>query len=213
MKLLQVIEQLFAQYGYWVLLIGLPLDAIASPIPPGNTTLTYTGYLAYKGVLKWLPAVAAAYAGAVIGMTVTYWIGYKLGVPLVERYGRWLLLKPDHLEKTRKSYGKYGNRLLFISYFMPGVRQFIGYFAGIIRVPYSTFALYAYTGSALWVIVFIGIGFIFGDQWQAAFTWIERFFKYIFIGAAVVAAVVLLVRWRGKAGARVRANKPDRETE
>lgn len=88
--MLELIEQLFAQYGYLVLLIGLPLDAIAFPIPPGNTTLTYTGFLFYKGVLDWLPALAAAFGGSVLGMTITYGIGYKLGMPVVERYGKWL---------------------------------------------------------------------------------------------------------------------------
>lgn len=213
MKLLQFVEQLFAQYGYWVLLIGLPLDMIASPIPPGNTTLTYTGYLAFKGVLRWLPAMGAAYAGALIGMTVTYFIGYRLGVPLIERYGKWLLLKPEHLEKTRASYNKHGNKLLFISYFMPGIRQFIGYFAGIIRVPYPTFALYAYSGSFLWILVFIGIGYVFGDQWQMAFMWVERFFKYIFIGLLAVLVVVVFFKWRRSRMGQASSGKPEKETE
>jgi membrane protein DedA with SNARE-associated domain len=196
MKLLDLVEQLFAQYGYLVLLIGLPLDAIALPIPPGNTTLTYTGYLSYKGVLDLLPAVGAALGGAMLGMTITFWIGYKLGMPLIDRYGKWLFLKPEHLEKTRKYYEKYGNNLLLISCFIPGIRQVIGYFAGIIRVPFRTFALYAYMGSTLWVIVFVGIGYYFGDQWQLVLEWVEHFFKYIFIGLFVVLVSFLLYKWR-----------------
>ncbi|MBD0382567.1 DedA family protein [Paenibacillus sedimenti] len=203
MKLLSLIEQLFAEYGYLVLLIGLPLDAIALPIPPGNTTLTYTGYLSYKGVLDWLPSMAAAFAGSVLGMTITYWIGYLLGMPLIERYGKWLFLKPAHLEKTRKYYEKYGNNLLLFSYFIPGVRQIIGYFVGIIRVPYRTFALYAYTGSALWVIVFIGIGYYFGDQWHYVFLLVQQWLKYICIGLFVVLAAVLLLKWHKRLKSRV----------
>ena len=108
MEFLKLIEQLFADYGYLVLLFGLPLDAIALPIPPGNTTLAYSGYLSFKGVLDWQKAVIAAYFGSVIGMTVTYWIGYAIGMPLIDRYGKWLLLKPAYLQRTRKSYAKYG---------------------------------------------------------------------------------------------------------
>ncbi|MFD0696473.1 DedA family protein [Paenibacillus sp. GCM10027628] len=196
MKVLDFVEQLFAQYGYLVLLIGLPLDAIALPIPPGNTTLTYSGYLSYKGVLEWIPAMGMAYAGSVLGMTITYWIGCKLGMPLIERYGKWLFLKPAHLEKTKKYYEKYGNRLLLLSYFIPGLRQFIGYFVGMIRVPYRTFALYAYIGAALWVIVFFGIGYIFGEQWQLIFMQVEQSLKYVLIGLCVVLIVFFLLKWR-----------------
>lgn len=196
MKLLEIVEQLFAQYGYLVLLIGLPLDAIALPIPPGNTTLTYTGYLSFKGILDLFPAMAAAFGGSAVGMTVTYVIGYKIGTPVIERYGKWLFLKPEYLEKTRKYYEKYGNVLLTVSFFMPGLRQFIGYFVGIIRIPYRIFALYAYLGAALWVLVFVGIGYIFGEQWQYVFLLVEEYLKYIFIGLCAVLILFVFIRWR-----------------
>lgn len=196
MKFLGLVEQLFAQYGYLVLLLGLPLDVIALPIPPGNTTMTYTGYLAYKGVLKGGPAMMAAWAGSTIGMTITYWIGYKLGTPIIERFGKLLFLKPSHLEKTRKYYEKYGNKLLLFSFFLPGIRQFIFYFVGIIRIPYRIFAVYAFTGSALWVVVFFGIGYIFGDQWHAIFMLVEQFMMYAIIGLCAILAGVLLFKWR-----------------
>ncbi|WP_027091705.1 DedA family protein [Cohnella thermotolerans] len=195
MQALDLIERLFAHYGYLVLLFGLPLDAIALPIPPGNTTLTYTGYLSYKGVLALLPALGAAFAGSIMGMTITYWLGYKLGMPLIERYGKWLFLKPEYVEKTRTFYDKYGNRLLLFSYFVPGVRQFIGYFAGIIRVPFRTFAWYAYIGSAVWVAVFVGIGYGFGEQWQLIFGWVERSLKYVSLGLVVLLAAILALKW------------------
>ncbi|WP_225999857.1 DedA family protein [Paenibacillus sp. BJ-4] len=57
-------------------------------------------------------------------------IGYKAGMPVIERYGRWLFLKQELVEKTRRYYDKYGDRLLLVSFFIPGVRQFIGYFFG-----------------------------------------------------------------------------------
>lgn len=197
MNFIELVEELFKQYGYFVLLLGLPLDFIILPIPPGNSTLTYTGYLSYKGILEEVPAVVLALAGAYIGVTITYFIGYKLGMPLIERYGKWLFLKPSMVEKTRKHYDKYGNKLLLISFFIPGVRQFIGYFIGIIRVPYRTFALYAYSGAGLWVITFFAIGYVFGDQWEYMFRLVEEYLKVFFIGAgALVLALLLTNRLR-----------------
>jgi membrane protein DedA with SNARE-associated domain len=192
---MEIVERLFVQYGYLVLLIGLPLEIIASPIPPGNSTLAYTGYLSYKHVLSLLPALAAAYFGSVLGITITYWIGNKLGMPLIEKYGKWLFLKPKYFKKTKMAYEKYGNKILLFGFFLPGVRQFNSYFAGIIQVPYRTFALYAYTGSALWVSMFISIGYVFGNQWQLVFTWIEHFFKFILVILCCTIVIFLLLKW------------------
>ncbi|WP_199618504.1 DedA family protein [Paenibacillus alkalitolerans] len=195
MSLLDVVEQLFAQYGYFVLLVGLPLDFIALPIPPGNSTLTYTGYLSYKGVLHLAPAFLLALTGSLLGLTITYFIGYRLGMPLVERYGRLLFLKPSHVRKTRQYYDKYGDKLLLICFFIPGVRQFIGYFIGIIRIPYRTVVIYAYTGICLWVIAFFAIGYIFGEQWEFVFSLVEKYLKFAFIGLGAILLVFLVVRW------------------
>ncbi|HZH60723.1 MAG TPA: DedA family protein [Metabacillus sp.] len=195
---MEVVEDLFSQYGYLVLLIGLPMELIALPIPPGNSTLAYTGYLSYKNILDLLPALAAAFTGSILGITITYWIGNKIGMPLIEKYGKYLFLKPKYLKKTRIAYEKYGDKMLLFGFFMPGVRQFNSYFAGIIQVPYRTFALYAYTGAALWVSVFIGIGYVFGNQWQLIFSWIEHFLKFILIILCCTIAIFLLLKWRSR---------------
>lgn len=196
MNVLDWIERMFEQYGYFVLLLGLPIDFIALPLPPGQTTLTYTGYLAYKGVLDFLPAMLAGYAGSVIGVTVTYLIGHRVGAPLIERYGKWIMVKPSHLDKTRRVYEKYGNKMLLISFFVPGVRQFFGYFVGIIRIPFRTFALYAYTGAALWVAAFVSIGFVFGEQWQVAIDLVEKYMKYFFMGLGALVVGLVYMKWR-----------------
>ncbi|WP_010273284.1 DedA family protein [Paenibacillus senegalensis] len=200
MNLLELIERLFSQYGYWVLLIGLPLDAIALPIPPGNTTLTYTGYLIYSGHMNGWLAVPAALIGAAAGITATYWIGFRLGSPLVGKYGHWIGLTPAKLEKTKSYYEKYGNWILLISFFLPGIRQFIGYVLGIIKVPYRTFALYGYCGALLWVSLFMGVGYGFGEQWQAAFSWAEKYMWVLLVGVSLLLGVVILRKWRGKQG-------------
>ncbi|MNC30445.1 Inner membrane protein YqjA [compost metagenome] len=196
MNVLNWIEAMFEHYGYLVLLLGLPVDFIALPLPPGQTTLTFTGFLAYKGSLNLVLALLAAYFGTVLGITITYTIGYKLGSPLIHRYGKWFLLKPAHLEKTRQQYHKYGNKLLLVSFFVPGVRQFFGYFVGIIRIPYRTFALYAYPGAALWVSAFVGIGYVFGEQWQHVIVWVEKYLSYFFSGLGTVLVLFLYFKWR-----------------
>lgn len=196
MRLLEEVERLFEQFGYLVLVIGLPLDFIALPIPPGNTTLTLTGYMSYIGSLNLWLALAAALTGALSGVTITYFIGYKLGAPLIEKYGKYLSIKPSTLEKTRSYYNKYGNILLLFAFFLPGIRQFIGYFIGIIRIPYHTVVRYAYAGTALWVVFFFSIGYLFGEQWKSVFQLVERYFLYFTIILVVVLIGYIIYRWR-----------------
>lgn len=190
------IERVFEQYGYLVLLLGLPLDFIALPLPPGQTTLAYTGYLAYKGTLGLLPALASALAGTLLGVTTTYAIGYRLGAPALARVGRRLGVTPALLERTRRYFDKYGTKALLVSFFVPGVRQVAGYFAGTLRLPVRVFALYAYTGAIVWVNAFVFLGYAFGDRWRTIFAWVEKGLLYAAVGAAAVLIAILLIRWR-----------------
>lgn len=197
MNLIAFVEGLFDQYAYLVLLLGLPLDFIALPIPPGNSTLTYTGYLAYKGTLSLWPSLAAALGGAWIGVTVTYGIGRLAGMPLLNRYGKYLFIKPSFVERIQRYYEKHGNRMLLFLFFVPGIRQFIGYFIGVLRVPYRAVLLYAYPGAALWVLFFFAIGYGFGEQWTLVLNVVERYLIYVSAGAALIVIGVLLFRkWR-----------------
>ncbi len=198
MNLIALIEKLFEQFGYLVLLLGLPLDFIALPIPPGNSTLTYTGYLAYKGILHKFSALIMAFLGSILGITITYYIGYKLGLPLIGRYGKFLSLKPSSIEKTRKYYDKYGDKLLIVGFFIPGIRQFIGYFTGIIRIPYKHLALYAYAGIGLWVTSFFSIGFFFGNQWKYIFNLVESYLKYSSLLLGIFILCFVFIKQRKK---------------
>jgi membrane protein DedA with SNARE-associated domain len=197
------LERVFDQYGYLVLLIGLPVDFIALPLPPGQTTLAYTGYLISRGTLAPVAAILSAFFGASIGVTATYTIGYQAGARLLDRFGKRLMIRPEVLEKTRGYYERYGNRFLFASFFLPGVRQFAGYAVGMLKVPYRTFAIYAYAGAACWTGAFIAIGYAFGEQWETVFLLVERYLVYfgVAIGLVIAAYVAIqLYRRRRKAG-------------
>src|SRR5690606_28206666 len=102
-------------------------------------------------------------------------------------------------------YAKYGHKALLFSFFMPGARHLIGYFAGTIRVPFQTFAFYAYLGSALWVLGFAGIGYLFGDQWKFIIGLVEEFFLFVTIGILVLIGGFLGLRWVKKSKTRAKS--------
>lgn len=189
------IASLFDQYGYELLFFGLLLEFVALPFP-GETTMLYAGYLSYEGILRLWPVLLCAFTGTTMGMTLTYFIGNKAGMPFLERYGKWVLITPNKLEKTKRWFDKYGNILIFIGYFIPGVRHVTGYFAGIIGSPFRTFATYAYSGALFWCICFIGLGYFFGPQWSIVLHTIETHLWKVLVPVGCIFVAVFLIKWR-----------------
>lgn len=177
------------QYGYIVLFLYLMLDLIALPLP-GQTLMTYVGFLAYQGHLSLGTSIIVATLGAWTGMTITYFIGFKLGFPFMKKYGRYLKINSDRLEKTSKWYGEHGNILLTIGYFIPGIRHFTGYFAGIAQLRLRTFIIFAYSGALIWTTFFILLGKFLGPQWDKLNDSVKT---TILIGALIFAIVCLII--------------------
>ncbi|MDQ0196682.1 DedA family protein [Paenibacillus wynnii] len=206
MEMLKWIQELFANYGYSVLFFGLLLEFVALPFP-GETTLAFAGFLSYMGRLDFMTLILVAFIGTTVGMTTTYFIGLKAGLPFIQRYGKWFLLSPSKLDKTQRWFERYGSILIFIGYFIPGVRHFTGYFSGIIALPFRKFALYAYSGALFWVLLFLGLGRIFGPQWEGVFHLFELYDIWILAGIAVVALFIILYRFRRSIGAHLGKRK------
>ncbi|MHA0858172.1 DedA family protein [Paenibacillus sp. CMAA1364] len=197
MELLRWIHSLFGEHGYLVLFIGLLLEFIALPFP-GETTMAYAGFLSYQGTLHFGWLLILSFLGTTIGITITYFIGLKAGLPFINKCGSWLFLSPRHLEKTRIWFNKYGHGLIFIGYFIPGVRHFTGYFAGINAICFRKFALYAYSGALLWILIFLGLGKIFGPQWSVVFELVEAYSLWFFCGLCIIILVIVIYQIRKK---------------
>lgn len=175
------------QYGYIVLFVALLLELIAFPLP-GEVLMSYTGFLVFQGKLNWLFSILVAGTGTCIGITISFWIGKKLGKPFFDKYGPRFHMGPKKFEKFSGWFSKYGNKLLFVAYFIPGVRHVTGYFSGIARLPYHKFCLFAYFGAFLWVSVFITLGKILGPKWE---TFHQSVSKYLWIAGIIVAVLLI----------------------
>lgn len=181
------------QFGYIVLFVALLLELIAIPLP-GEVLMTYSGFLVFTGHLNWSVCILVAGVGTSVGMTIAYWIGFKLGTPFFEKYGHRFHLGPERIHKTSLWFNKHGKKLLIIAYFIPGVRHITGYFSGITRIPFRIYALFAYSGAFLWVTVFITLGKILGPQWEQFYSSVK---KYVIIGS-IGAAVILIILYAFK---------------
>lgn len=174
-------------YGYFTLYFALALELIALPTP-GEMLMTYCGYLVYEGKLSYFPSILAAAAGAITGISISYFLGYTLGHEFFERYGRFFHITEDRLEKISKSFEVYGSKLLIVAYYIPGVRHLTGYFSGITRINYKKFAANAYAGAFIWAASFITIGKVLGSNWDKLH---EYAGKYVFEMAAAAGVVIL----------------------
>ncbi|WP_276352314.1 bifunctional DedA family/phosphatase PAP2 family protein [Cohnella caldifontis] len=165
---------LLEQYGYWVLFLALMLELIALPLP-GEFIMTYAGLIVYQGQLDWLLSILVAGIGSCIGMTISYGIGYRLGKPFFEKYGSRFHFGPEKLNSVSRWYGRYGNKLLLVAYFIPGVRHLTGLFSGITRLPYRKYVGFAFPGAFLWVSLFISLGRLLGPEWEKYHHTVNRY--------------------------------------
>ena len=186
---MQFLTALIEHYGYAVLFLSLMLELIALPLP-GEFLMGYAGVLVFQGKLSWIISIVIAGVGSCTGMTISYWIGNKLGTPFFHKHGHRIHLGPDRLEKTSKWFKKYGNKLLLIAYFIPGVRHITGYFSGITQIPFRTYILYAYSGAFIWTGTFISLGKLLGPQWEQFHTSIK---KYFFVGSVIAIAILIII--------------------
>jgi membrane protein DedA with SNARE-associated domain len=151
------------QYGYVAIFFFLVLGIVGLPVPD-ETLLTFTGYLLFKRHLSLPLAFAAALAGSTSGITISYCLGRTFGLKLIHRYGKYLRIREAHVNQAHAWFERAGHWSLTFGYFVPGVRHFTAYAAGIAGLEFPRFALFAYSGAVLWVSAFLTLGYFLGDR-------------------------------------------------
>ncbi len=185
-----------AQYGYLAIFLLLVFGIVGLPVPD-ETMLTFTGYLIFKGHLSPALAFACALAGSVTGITISYWLGQTFGLMLIHRYGRYLRITEAHVQKAHAWFERVGHWGLTFGYFVPGVRHFTAYAAGMAGVRPHQFALFAWSGALLWITTFLSLGYFLGERWQAVEKDIHRYFAAGAIAFTVIVCAFLVWRkWR-----------------
>jgi membrane protein DedA with SNARE-associated domain len=138
--------------------------------------------------------VVAATIGNTIGSLIAYAIGAWGGRPFLERYGKYLLIRPHEIELAERFFDKYGSATAFFSRLLPIVRTFISFPAGVARMPLGRFVAYSTAGAFLWSIILVYAGTVLGARWVDIRHALQPF--DLLIAAGVVVLVVLFVWWR-----------------
>ncbi|WP_242954434.1 DedA family protein [Clostridium oryzae] len=176
-------------YGYLILFSALTLELIAFPLP-GELMMAYCGFLVYQAKMNWIVSIIVASSGTILGITISYCIGSTLGLKFFKKYGSYVHLSIDKLNKTSYWFNSYGKGLLILAYFIPGIRHITGYFSGITKISYKKFAINAYVGAAIWASTFISLGRFLGFGWNKFDVYIK---KYIIIGIIIIALILSII--------------------
>ncbi len=160
----RILADLVTRYGRWVyaitfLVVFCETGLVVTPFLPGDSLLFAAGTLASVGALDAHLLVALLITAAVAGDAVNYAVGHRAGQQLLRR--RWL--RPEHIQRTHHFYRQYGNMTIVLARFVPVVRTFAPFLAGLGRMPYRQFALYNVTGAVIWVAGFVYAGYWFGN--------------------------------------------------
>jgi len=163
----QHLVELVTQYGSWTygilfLIIFCETGLVVTPFLPGDSLLFAVGALAATGALDVSSVVILLTAAAIIGDNVNYWIGYTIG-PRVFQGESSRFFTRKHLEPTHRFYEKYGGKTVILARFIPIVRTFAPFVAGIGRMTYGRFLLYDVPGGVAWISIFVYAGYFFGN--------------------------------------------------
>ena len=170
------------------------MAAESANIPiPSEIIMPFGGFAASAGSLSFWGVVFAGALGNLVGSLVSYWIGLKGGRPVLERWGKYLLIHPADLERGHRLFHRYGLAIAFWSRLLPVVRTFISLPAGINRAPLLTFSLFTFLGSFLWSWLLAWLGFTLGENWEVIRPHFENF-SWLIVGFTILG--IILYVWR-----------------
>lgn len=161
------LDVIINNYGIWTyvilfLIVFCETGLVITPILPGDSLLFAAGALAGRGGLNVHLLALGLIVAAILGDAVNYMVGHYIGPKVFEKRDS-KIFRPEYLEKTQKFYEKYGGKTIIIARFVPIVRTFAPFLAGVGKMNYFKFAMYNVTGALLWVLSLTYAGYAFGE--------------------------------------------------
>jgi membrane protein DedA with SNARE-associated domain len=199
----------YAAYGYPVLFLGVLLENAGIPVPGEAATLV-AGFLASPAGgarLNLGLVIPVAFAAAVLGDNVGFWLGRRLARPRLQRGQGFLLLTPQVMRTAEGYFAHYGTWSVFLGRFVTGLRVVVGPAAGTAGMPWSRFFPANAAGALAWASAVGLLGYFFGRSWQLLHHWLS-WGSWIMLGVAGLAAVLLYL-WRGRGRGRGQTSSAD----
>lgn len=187
------LSEIIKNYGVWTyailfLIIFCETGLVVTPFLPGDSLLFAVGAFAAKGDLHvgWILGLLCV--AGILGDTVNYWIGHLFGAKLVAKFPR--IVKPEHLARTHAFYEKYGGKTIILARFVPIVRTFAPFVAGVGTMSYGRFFVYNVVGAIVWVVGFVLLGYFFGNL-----PVVKRNFTLVIMAIIVLSIVPMVIEF------------------
>ena len=187
------LEGIIAQYGAWTLallflIVFIETGLVVMPFLPGDSLLFAAGALAARpgsALDPWLIFILLSIA-AVLGDTVNYWIGHRIGAKAYTGEVKWI--KKEYMERTHVFFEKHGGRTIFLARFVPIIRTFAPFVAGVSRMPYGFFIRWNIIGGITWVAVFTALGWFFGN-----IPFVQKHFELVILVIIVISFIPVVL--------------------
>ena len=185
------------QYGAWsygvlTVIVFCETGLVITPFLPGDSLLFAVGALAASGAFRLDLVIALLITAAVVGDAVNYAVGHYLGPKVLTSAHRFL--RKEYLERTHRFYAKYGGKTIVLARFVPIIRTFAPFLAGVGRMSYPRFAVYNVTGAVAWVLAFVLGGYYFGN-----IPVVKSNFTLVILGIILVSVLPVVIElWRAR---------------
>jgi membrane protein DedA with SNARE-associated domain len=196
------LEALYGAVGYVGVMVAMAIESAMIPLP-SELILPFAGFLVSDSTAvepltgtRWnfWAVVVAGTIGNTLGSLVAYAIGAWGGRPFLEKYGRYLLIRPHEIEMADRFFERYGSITAFASRLLPIVRTFISFPAGVARMPLGRFIVYSTAGAFIWSALLVYAGMVLGERWTDIRHALQPF--DLLIAVLVIAAGLLFLWWR-----------------
>ncbi|HEY1462800.1 MAG TPA: DedA family protein [Terriglobales bacterium] len=191
------IKSLVAATGYAGIAILMGIESACIPLP-SELIMPFAGYLVFTGTMKLVWVATAGAIGCNLGSLIAYEIGCYGGRPLVERYGRWILLTRRELDWADRFFARWGYLAVLIARMLPVIRTFIALPAGISRMPRLRFHVYTFLGSWPWCFALAYIGMKLGANWRELGKYLHKFDAVIIVTLAAGFIYFVWSHWQNR---------------
>lgn len=191
------IKTLIAATGYGGIVILMAIESACIPLP-SELIMPFAGYLVFEGTMKLLLVATAGAIGCNVGSLIAYEIGFYGGRPLVERYGRWILMGRRELDTADRFFARWGYLAVFVARMLPVVRTFIALPAGIARMPRLRFHVYTFLGSWPWCFGLAWLGMKLGQNWREMGRYFHKFEAVILVLLVIGIAWFVRSHWQNR---------------
>lgn len=183
--LITLMEQWVEDYGYAAIFVLMLLESALVPFP-SEVTMLAGGFYAAEGSLDLFWVGFAGVMGNMVGSWIAYALGRKTGRAVLDRYGRYVLIRSHDIDKAEMWWDRYGEVATFFSRLLPVIRTFISLPAGIAKMPLGKFSIYTFLGVVPWTYGLAYLGLVLGENW-------ERVLDYFDLPTLLIAGALMLL--------------------